>query len=75
MTLDDFNLSLIYTKPSIEAMRRQEAVRAAAKSFATTIFREIEPSRERSLALTQLEAAAMYALKAIGLPRQERLDV
>jgi hypothetical protein len=75
MTLDDFKLSLINHTPNVESQRRIEEVRKAARSFATTIFREIEPSRERSVALTELETATMWAVKAIVLPRQERLDV
>lgn len=72
-TLDDVILSLTNHKPQTEAVEKVERVRNAAKTMATTIFRECPPSRERSLAITALEEQVMWAVKSIVLLRQPRL--
>jgi len=46
-----------------------EDVRTAGKLFGAAIIGSSPDSRERSLALTHLEEAVMWAVKAIVLPR------
>lgn len=53
--------------PSDEAIDKIENLRAQAKAFAYELIISVEPSRERSLALTHLEDAVMWGVKAIVL--------
>jgi len=59
--MNPFDYSESPTSAMLEHMQR---VRAAAKDLASVIL-EIPNSRERSLALTNLEQAAMWANKSI----------
>lgn len=51
--------------PTPEMLEQMKAIRETAKVLAAVIM-EIPSSRERSLALTNLEQAAMWANKAIA---------
>ncbi len=51
-----------------------EELRAQAKTFGHLIVDDCPPSRERSLALTHLEQAVMWAVASIARDQQEVLD-
>ena len=72
-TLDDIRLSLTHHKPGPDAIKSVERLRTAAKEFAVTVMRECPQSRERSIAVTELETAVMWAVKSVVIPRQEKL--
>lgn len=72
-TLDDTLLSMTNHKPSADAVAKVERIREAAMNLAIAIYRESEASRERTLAITKMEEAVMWAVKGIVIPRQERL--
>jgi hypothetical protein len=54
-----------YVEPTAEQMTVMLQVRAGFRALANVIQTSIPVSRERSLALTKLEEAAMWANKAI----------
>ncbi|UQN05478.1 hypothetical protein [Deinococcus sp. QL22] len=54
-----------YQRPTPEHVEQIETVRAALKQAHDTILETIPHSRERSLAITQLEEASMWANKGI----------
>lgn len=60
----DFSLS--HHAPSEAQAKRIEKLRVAAKVFGAAI-EETMPTRERSLALTNLEQSLMWAIKGIIL--------
>jgi hypothetical protein len=68
--VDTFKLSLINHTPTPETVAQIERIREAAKQFGLTVFREAPASRERSLAITKIEEAVMWAVKSAALPRQ-----
>lgn len=53
--------------PSAVAIDKIEELRSRAKHLAAEVIMSVEPSRERSLALTHLEDSVMWAVKAIVL--------
>lgn len=55
-----------YHQPKEGQPLRYEVLRAEAHDLAQTILAEAPPSRERSLALTKLEEAVMWANAAIA---------
>ncbi len=55
-----------YHAPTPEQVQRYNQLREAAKSFALLIVELTPPSREQSLALTELEKAVMFANAAIA---------
>jgi hypothetical protein len=57
--------SLTNITPGPDAIVRIERLRAVSKAFGLSIIQEARDSRERSLALTHLEEAVMWAVKAI----------
>ena len=59
--------SLTNITPSKEQIDRIETVRAQAKLAGEAIIEGCPDSRERSLALTHLEDAVMWAVKSIVL--------
>lgn len=61
--------SLTNHSPSPGQVTRIENVRQWAYELAQGIIESQPPSRERSLALTHLEDAVMWAVKGIVLPR------
>lgn len=58
-----------YHAPKGNQPERYEALRAKAKEFAIYLAGEVPPSRELSLALTNLEQAVMWA--NAGIARNE----
>lgn len=54
-----------YQRPTPEQVEQIEIVREALKAAHDTILRTIPASRERSLAITKLEEASMWANKGI----------
>lgn len=64
---EDFEFNLTNHAPSSEGVVvRFEAVREAAKALASVIVQQCPASRERSLALTNLEQATMWAIGSIA---------
>jgi hypothetical protein len=59
--------SLTRHKPTPEQAGRIERIRGAAKAFAEAIETEAKPSRETSLAMTNLEQSLMWATKGVIL--------
>lgn len=55
-----------YHPPKGDQPSRYETLRAAARAFATTIITHCPQSRERSLALTKLEEATMWANSSVA---------
>lgn len=55
-----------YHAPKPDQIPRYTELRAHAKWFARQVLQNCPPSRERSLALTDIEAAVMHANAAIA---------
>jgi hypothetical protein len=55
-----------YHEPKGDQARRYALLRASARAFAEAMLTYCPPSRERSLALTELEIALMQANAAIA---------
>jgi len=55
-----------YHPPKADQVPRYEAVRDLAKAFAGVLMMNCPPSRERSLAMTALEEAVMWANASIA---------
>ena len=60
------NRDFVYHSPKEDQPQRYEALRAQAKELALKILTLTPPSREQSLALTNLEQAVMFANAAIA---------
>lgn len=60
-----------YHKPFGDQPERYVALRDAAKEFAATILRLCPESRERSVALTELETSVFWANAAIARNEKE----
>lgn len=54
-----------YHKPSTEGLRKITRLRQAFSDLTEDILHHAPESRERSVALTNLEQAAMWAIKAV----------
>ena len=54
-----------YHKPSPVGLERITHLRETFSTMKTTIENMCPPSRERSVALTELETSAMWAIKAV----------
>lgn len=54
-----------YQKPTPEHVQQIETVRAALKNAHDTVLATLPPSRERSVVITKLEEASMWANKGI----------
>lgn len=54
-----------YHKPSEEGLKRISALREAFSLVLEAITTQAPPSRERSVAVTELETSAMWAIKAV----------
>lgn len=63
--------SLTNISPSEDAIARIEELREAAKLFGVAVLAFAPFGRERSLAITKLEEAAMWAVKAIVLEQDD----
>lgn len=55
-----------YHPPVPYQLPRYEEIRDYARTFASTLLKDCPPSRERSLALTALEEAVMWANASIA---------
>ena len=65
-TREDFTKRFTYHAPKDDQPVRYGAIRGEAKDLAELIYGHCPPSRERSLALTKLEEAVMWANAAIA---------
>lgn len=63
---DELEIRFTYHAPKADQPERYEAIRAAVHLAAELICAVCPPSRERSLALTELESAAMWANASIA---------
>ena len=54
-----------YHKPSDDGMERINRLRAEFSALQRTIEETCPPSRHRSVAITELETTAMWAIKAV----------
>ena len=54
-----------YHKPSAEGLKRVAMIRQAFTTLDTTIKELAPETRERSVAITNLEQAAMWAIKSV----------
>ena len=59
--------SLSHQVPGAAGVKKIEVLREAAKVFAEAIESQTPVSRERSLAITKLEEALMWAIKSVVL--------
>lgn len=66
MSLYSVEHNFSYHPPKGDQIERYARIREEAKQFAFTIEKLCPPSRERSLALTNLEQAVMWANAAIA---------
>lgn len=66
-----FERSLTNHRPSDSGLEAIGRLRLHAKYLARSILDETEQSREQSIALTHLEEATMWAVKAIALQTGE----
>lgn len=67
---DRLERSLTNTTPNADQIERIELTRQVAKALGKAIIENAPSSRERSLALTHLEDATMWAVKAIVMEEQ-----
>ena len=65
---DRINKSLTNHTPDITTITHIEMLRKDAKTFGSAIAAYCPPGRERSLAVTKLEEAVMWAVKSMVLP-------
>jgi hypothetical protein len=54
-----------YHKPSVDGLAKITALRVAFSGIKSLIERECPESRHRSVAITELETSAMWAIKAV----------
>ena len=54
-----------YHKPSDEGLAKLNALRESFSAFKSAIEAHCPESRQRSVAITELETAAMWAIKAV----------
>ncbi len=66
MTKDQIDNNFSYHAPKGDQQQRYELLRASAKHLALDINTHCPESREKSLALTNLEQAVMWANAAIA---------
>lgn len=66
MPIDDIEKRFTYHPPRGDQAERYEEIRLLAKGLAYHIVERCPDSRERSLALTKLEEAVMWANAAIA---------
>lgn len=59
--------SFVYHAPRPDQVPRYEALRSTAKALAEMIHQKVPDGREKSVALTKLEEAIMWANKGIAV--------
>lgn len=57
--------SFEYNAPDAEQLERLKRTRSAIRDAYNVIMKELPPCRERSLAITKLEEASMWANKGV----------
>lgn len=67
LTLKNLDEILTYHSPNEEQQEHYEEINQAAKDFAAVILEHAPDSRERSVALTHLQDARMWANSAVAL--------
>jgi len=74
--LKDFNVDKIFTyhRPTGDQQRRYQSLRNLAKDFAWEIMASCPQSRERSLALTNLQQTVMWANASIACNEPDAED-
>lgn len=65
--MSSVNESFKYHPPVGDQSERYERIRNTSEDLATLIEELCPPSRERSLAITNLEQASMWAIKSIAV--------
>jgi hypothetical protein len=63
---ESLDKAFTYHAPKLGQPERYQEIRAKAKEFARLLYVECPPSRERSLAITSLETAVMWANASIA---------
>ena len=71
MTIEQIEKSFTYHKPFGSQPERYELIRAAAKGIAKIISMTCPDSREKSLAITNLQQAVMWANASIAINERE----
>lgn len=71
MTTEQINNTFTYHKPFADQPQRYEQIRADAKVLAHTIQECCPESREKSLALTNLQQTVMWANASIAINETE----
>ena len=66
MTMEELANRFTYHAPREDQVERYEEIRAKAMLFALEVYGSCPESRERSLALTKIEEAVMWANAAIA---------
>lgn len=72
MTNEQIQNTFTYHRPFGDQPQRYEQIRANAKVLAMSIQESCPESREKSLALTRLQQAVMWANASIALNETER---
>jgi len=65
--LEEIEDDLVYHKPDAEKAARHEQISSAARDFARVVIENCPASRERSVTITKLQEARMWANAAIAL--------
>lgn len=52
-----------------------EEIRGAARPFADALFAVVPPGRARSIAITHLEDAVMWAVKGVAIDQEAALEM
>ncbi len=63
--MSGINKTFAYHRPSADGMQKITALREAFSTLSNVIVETCTTSREKSIALTELETAAMWAIKAV----------
>lgn len=67
ITTEQIENTFTYHKPKDDQPQRYEEIRAKAKELANLIAEKCPPSREQSLAFTNLQQTVMWANAAIAI--------
>ncbi len=71
MNKDQIENIFMYHKPFGNQPQQYENIRAVAKDLAKTIEKHCPDSREKSLAITNLQQAVMWANASIAINKRE----
>lgn len=69
ITLDNLEEVFTYHGPDSEQVIRYNAINKAAKAFARAVLENCPDSRERSVALTEIQSSRMFANASIALEK------